>query len=124
MSISIKRYKEHFRNLEKRFPGARFAVACFDINDGDDFDNKILCDNDYIICNDEYCENGNPDMIYNAFIMMQKKEGKNHIYLADVVDELIKRNYPMQTFDHKLLESIKIISDSGRMATCSLSWSS
>ena len=76
MSKPIKRYTEHFNNLKKRFAGARFVVACFDINDGDDYDNKILCDNDCIICDDEYCENGNPDMIYNAFIMMKKKEGK------------------------------------------------
>ena len=132
MSVSKKRYKEHFENLEKRFPGALFVVSCFNVKDGDDFDNKILCDHDYILCDDEYTKGKDDKNIrrnpyYEDFFLIRKKEGKEHIYFADVIDELINKNFTRLGVDHKFLENIKFIKESrnpNSIPCYSLSWGS
>ena len=95
----------YYNHLKSWFPNAQFTLSCFRIEDGVDFDGKILCDDDCIIYKDAYIDN---QEIFRDFFLITKKEGKHHIYYADVIDELIKQGFQRNESDHHFLENIKL----------------
>jgi hypothetical protein len=104
-NFTDEQYDTYFNNLKNRFPNAQFTISCFSIEEGNDFDNQILCDDDCILYRDKYYINKE---IFEDFYLIRKKEGKQHIFYADVIDELIRQQFTRNETDHRYLESIKL----------------
>ena len=113
-TFTKEQYNNHFNHLECRFPNAQFTISCFSIEDGVDFDSKILCDDDCIIYKDAFIGCRYTDAFidfqdtFRDFFLITKKEGNQHIYYADVIDELIKQGFQRNECDHHFLENIKL----------------
>ena len=108
-NFTDEEYDTYFNSLKNRFPNAQFTISCFSIEEGNDFDNQALCDDDCIIYRDKYYSNKE---IFEDFYLIKKKEGKQHIFYADVIDELIGQQFTRNEIDHCYLESIKLDSKS------------
>ena len=105
-------YKEKFEYIENRFPNAQFVVSCFKTIE--EVENKILCEDnsiivlDFYVVNelDKYTRKWKRTEEYKDYFIVNKKEGQDHIYYKDVIDELIRNNFIRNLGDHRFLESI------------------
>ena len=113
MKYTVEQYQKHFSDIKLRFPNARFSISCFKI--GENFDEMILCDDDFIIYTDTYSTYIRPEIDskpikneMNDYYLIKKKDGKKHIYHADVIDELIRLDFIRDDCDYRFLETIRL----------------
>jgi hypothetical protein len=113
MKYTVEQYQKHFSDIKLRFPNARFCISCFKI--GENFDEKILCDDDFIIYTDTYITyirreiDSKPiEKQMKDYYLIKKKDGKKHIYYADVIDELIRLDFIRDDCDYLYLETIRL----------------
>ena len=105
-------YKDKFEYIKSRFPNAQFVVSCFKTIE--EVENKILCEDnsiivlDFYVVNelDKYTRKWKRTEEYKDYFIVNKKEGQDHIYYKDVIDELIRNNFIRNLGDHRFLESI------------------
>jgi hypothetical protein len=95
-------YTEKFKAIDDRFPNAKFTVSCFDSID--EIENKVLTDDDVIIYQDCYLDEGKK---LNDSFIINKRNDKKHIYYCDVIDELIRNDFVRNDCDHRYLENIR-----------------
>ena len=78
--------------ITQRFNQSGFNVSTF--KNIEEVDTKILCNDDIIIVLDEYDETTDDyDITFRDQFIIKKREGKEHIYYCDVIDELIKNEF-------------------------------
>lgn len=98
--------------IKQRFPNANFVASCFDTVA--EVDNKILSSADQILYHDRYVAdnlvNGSWMLKYDFddYFLITKKEGKQHIYYCDVIDELIRQGFNRSNCDYQFMESIEL----------------
>ena len=84
---------EKLRQIDARFPNAKFSVSCFKTKD--EIETKML-------------NNTDDEIVYqcsNQYFTIKKRPNSNGIYYKDVIDALIEQNFEKKG-DHRYLETI------------------
>lgn len=81
--------------IKERFPGAKFEIKCFE--SVDEIETKILCDDECILLEDDFAfyTKGALEQCYSFkdTFLIKRNEGEKHIYVKDVIEQLIKYNF-------------------------------
>jgi hypothetical protein len=114
-------FQEKFSAIRARFPEAKFVISLFKTIE--EIETKILSSDDEIIVREQYdiyVKRNNKwieDKKWIDSFIVKKKEGKEHIYYSDVLDELIRLGLDRTDTDHKYLEQLGEMEKEKRYST-------